>query len=537
MMLATSAPLESSGAATVARRNEEKVVVVVDEGVGGGSVSGEFGEEERGRGVEGERYFAGNRWPREETLALLKIRSDMDVAFRDSSLKAPLWEEVSRKLAERGFHRTAKKCKEKFENIHKYHRRTRDGRSGRPNGKTYRFFEQLEALDQQPAVPHPPRSPEKIQTPPSTETPAAMMVEPINAYQESMPCSSENPTAGFASTASTSTASSSGKEAQGTRKRKRKLSHFFERLMGEVIKKQENLQKQFIEAMEKCENDRVAREETWKMQELARIKRDQEILAHERAIAAAKDAAVIAFLQKISEKASPPVQSAPETANPPPIAVVERPDQSSSGNTDKKCSNINQTSSSTSSRWPKAEVEALIRLRTDLDLQYQGNGPKGPLWEDISLGMKKLGHYRSSKRCKEKWENINKYFKRVKDSNKKRPEDSKTCPYFHQLEALYKKKTSKKGDSLANSGAAYDHLKPEELLMQMMGRPGQEHGREPAAEEDDGESENADGDHEETGDDEDEEDEEEEGDRDGEGYQIVANINNPNSGSSMAVMG
>jgi hypothetical protein len=38
----------------------------------------------------------GNRWPRQETLALLKIRSDMDAAFRDATLKGPLWEEVSR---------------------------------------------------------------------------------------------------------------------------------------------------------------------------------------------------------------------------------------------------------------------------------------------------------------------------------------------------------------------------------------------------------------------------------------------------------
>jgi hypothetical protein len=39
---------------------------------------------------------AGNRWPRQETLELLKIRSDMDTAFRDATLKAPLWEQVSR---------------------------------------------------------------------------------------------------------------------------------------------------------------------------------------------------------------------------------------------------------------------------------------------------------------------------------------------------------------------------------------------------------------------------------------------------------
>ena len=38
----------------------------------------------------------GNRWPRQETLALLRIRSEMDAVFRDATLKGPLWEDVSR---------------------------------------------------------------------------------------------------------------------------------------------------------------------------------------------------------------------------------------------------------------------------------------------------------------------------------------------------------------------------------------------------------------------------------------------------------
>jgi hypothetical protein len=102
----------------------------------------------------------------------------------------------------------------------------------------------------------------------------------------------------------------------------------------------------------------------------------------------------------------------------------------------------------TSSRWPKAEVHALIQLRSNLDTRYQEAGPKGPLWEEISSGMRRLGYNRNAKRCKEKWENINKYFKKVKESNKKRPEDSKTCPYFHQLDALYRNKAA-----LSSSGA------------------------------------------------------------------------------------
>jgi hypothetical protein len=104
-----------------------------------------------------------------------------------------------------------------------------------------------------------------------------------------------------------------------------------------------------------------------------------------------------------------------------------------------------------SSRWPKAEVHALIQLRSNLDTRYQEAGPKGPLWEEISAGMRRLGYNRSAKRCKEKWENINKYFKKVKESNKKRPEDSKTCPYFHQLDALYRNK------ALSSGTAAHAH--------------------------------------------------------------------------------
>ncbi|KAK4387377.1 Trihelix transcription factor GT-2 [Sesamum angolense] len=109
----------------------------------------------------------GNRWPRQETLALLKIRSDMDVAFRDASLKGPLWEEVSRKMAELGFQRSAKKCKEKFENVYKYHKRTKDGRASKSDGKTYRFFDQLEALENAPPPPFTPPPPR----PPSTAAP------------------------------------------------------------------------------------------------------------------------------------------------------------------------------------------------------------------------------------------------------------------------------------------------------------------------------------------------------------------------------
>ncbi|KAJ6744407.1 hypothetical protein OIU79_030685 [Salix purpurea] len=219
-------------------------------------------EDMRVQAEEGVQCSTGNRWPKQETLALLKIRSDMDFAFRDSVVKAPLWEKVSRKLNELGYNRSAKKCKEKFENIYKYHRRTKGGQSGRPNGKTYRFFEQLQALDK--------TIPVRIAL-----TPPLLQLHLLRVRN------------------------------QMEQEKKQKLADFFERLMKEVVEKQENLQNKFLEAIEKCEQERISREEAWKMQELDRIKREHELLVHERAISAAKDAAVLAFLQKFSEQGIP----------------------------------------------------------------------------------------------------------------------------------------------------------------------------------------------------------------------------------------
>ncbi|CAM8925977.1 unnamed protein product [Rhodiola kirilowii] len=115
-------------------------------------------------------------------------------------------------------------------------------------------------------------------------------------------------------------------------------------------------------------------------------------------------------------------------------------------------------------RWPREQVLALIDLRCsfmrsnnnngDNEADREPNGSKAPLWERISQKMFELGYKRSAKRCKEKWENINKYFRKTKDNvSKKRSLDSRTCPYFHQLSHLYKQ-----GTLVAPSDGSENHL-------------------------------------------------------------------------------
>uniref|UniRef100_A0A1J3J8X8 Trihelix transcription factor GT-2 n=2 Tax=Noccaea caerulescens TaxID=107243 RepID=A0A1J3J8X8_NOCCA len=494
-----------------------------------------------------DRGFGLNRWPRQETLALLKIRSDMGIAFRDASVKGPLWEEVSRKMAELGFIRNAKKCKEKFENVYKYHKRTKDGRTGKSDGKTYRFFDQLEALETQSAssLHHQQQQQQTLQPPQtqpqpplqphnnnnnnssvfSTPPPVTTVMPPIGSI--ALPSSSVPPytqplnipsfpniSGDFLSDNSTSSSSSystsSDVEIGGAtttstrRKRKRKWKVFFERLMKQVVDKQEELQRKFLEAVEKREHERMVRDESWRVQEIARINREHEILAQERSMSAAKDAAVMAFLQKLSEKpiipqGQPQPQTQPQQVPssqmqqlnnnnqqqtpqtplpPPPQPVIPTLAATKTDNGDQHMLPAASASASaaaaSSSRWPKVEIEALIKLRTNLDSKYQENGPKGPLWEEISAGMRRLGFNRNSKRCKEKWENINKYFKKVKESNKKRPEDSKTCPYFHQLDALYRERNkfqtnnNSSSNNIASSSSASGLIKPDNSVPLMV---------------------------------------------------------------------
>ncbi|XP_068649667.1 trihelix transcription factor GTL1-like isoform X2 [Aristolochia californica] len=489
-------------------------------------VSSNFPDEGALAGEEAERGTTGNRWPRQETLALLKIRSEMDAAFRDATLKGPLWEDVSRKLAELGYIRSAKKCKEKFENVHKYYKRTKEGRAGRQDGKSYRFFTQLEALHSSSAAAAAgttaPAS--TLSSNPLAATPISVGINPMvgssgrlqpapvssgPSAQLNMPrmipdltagpatgVSASGAAAGMISFSSNSSSSEDDSEedmeeagpSMETRKRKRpsgsdsgsrKMMAFFEGLMKQVMERQEAMQQRFLETIEKREQDRMIREEAWKRQEMARLSREHELMSQERAMAASRDVAVIAFLQKITgQTIQIPAQAvtaiAIPTVNPPPPQPTQsqhhhqhhqtQPQQQLQPSQTADIVRHHLPSSSSeaipgqdqphlqheivptgsfdpaSSRWPKAEVSALIKMRSGLEARYQEAGPKGPLWEEISAGMQRMGYNRSAKRCKEKWENINKYFKKVKESNKKRPEDAKTCPYFHQLDALYRKK-------------------------------------------------------------------------------------------------
>lgn len=207
------------------------------------------------------------------------------------------------------------------------------------------------------------------------------------------------------------------------RKSRRKLELFLENLVREVMEKQEQMHKQLIEMIEKKEKERITREEAWKQQEMERMKRDEEARAQETS----RNLALISFIQNIlgHEIQIPQVQ-------PVVYRSMEESGAETNSQKDVKCD-------SNTKRWPEDEVQALITLRTSLEHKFRITGSKGSIWEEISVGMCNMGYNRTAKKCKEKWENINKYFRRsMMGSGKNRSANSKTRPYFHDLDLLYK---------------------------------------------------------------------------------------------------
>lgn len=278
-----------------------------------------------------------------------------------------------------------------------------------------------------------------------------LMNEPVGVGDMSMAPTTTETSAGEEATP-VKKASKSGGEGRRKRRRQRRLSSlaaFFERLVRQLVDHQEALHNRFLESMERREQERASREESWRLQEAAKAAREAAARAQERALASAREAAIVSFLEKITG----------ETINLP-----TNPDLDATGIGADATNNANNMLSThvvdmsenqdlgnasggtglgfSTSRWPKAEVQALIRVRSGLEARFQEPGLKGPLWEEVSMRMSALGYRRSAKRCKEKWENINKYFRKAKESGKKRPQHSKTCPYFHQLDQLYSKSSS-----------------------------------------------------------------------------------------------
>ncbi|KAJ4719637.1 Trihelix transcription factor [Melia azedarach] len=488
--------------------------------------------------IERERSIAepvDSAWSNDELLALLRIRSSLENWFPELT-----WEHVSRKLEELGYKRSAEKCKEKFEE------ESRSFNNMNYN-KNYRIFfsEFDDEDDDEEQLCHGRQNPQKVEQNKKMEQPRGEEEEDKTTEQNLEGDPTNNRTVGNKPSGRPQDKENRLVEKALSKGNKRKRDKNFEKfkvfcedIVKKMIAQQEEMHSKLLEDMVKRDEEKLAREEAWKKEEMDRINKELEVRAFEQAIASDRQATIIKFLTKFTSSSSsnaadqhqsvggrseessvkhkvlnwslnPPTSSplilaqnpnptchqankqnnlealpnsassqtqknpimstslsknlAPQNPSSNPSSkvaissgIAQAPKNPSSPNTQNKQlvptspprQNASQKVTSSDKddigkRWPRDEVSALINLRCSFynNADDKEGAARTPLWERISQGMLQVGYKRSAKRCKEKWENINKYFRKTKDTNKKRSLDSRTCPYFHQLSTLYNQGT------------------------------------------------------------------------------------------------
>ncbi|XP_075110127.1 trihelix transcription factor PTL-like isoform X1 [Nicotiana tabacum] len=273
------------------------------EGCGGGGVM-------RGGGDGG-----NGRWPRQETLTLLEVRSQLDSKFKEANQKGPLWDEVSRIMSEEhGYQRSGKKCREKFENLYKYYKKTKEGKAGRQDGKHYRYFRQLEALYGKTS------NTISISETNNIGSSNFHYNNPINnnnqeshnfhhqghKFSDSLISLSDSSDSDHATSFDDSELNMDNdskekrKKKRGKRSWKGKIKDFVDIQMKKLIEKQEAWLEKMMKTIEHKEQERILREEEWKKQESIRIEKEQKFWAGERVWIEARDAALIDALHKLN---------------------------------------------------------------------------------------------------------------------------------------------------------------------------------------------------------------------------------------------
>ncbi|CAN6875203.1 unnamed protein product [Brassica oleracea] len=401
----------------------------------GGGVG--FGGFLDGGGFSGGDGGATGRWPRQETLTLLEIRSRLDHKFKEANQKGPLWDEVSRIMSEEhGYQRSGKKCREKFENLYKYYKKTKEGKAGRQDGKHYRFFRQLEALygDSNNLVSIPNHNTQFMSNAlhgfhsqnVTTTTPNIHSVDGLHGFHHQQSLSLSNNY--NSSEMELMTSSSEGNDSSSRRKKrsswKAKIKEFIDVSMKRLIERQDAWLEKLTKVIEDKEEQRMMKEEEWRKREAARVDKEHLFWAKERERMEARDVAVIEALQYLTGKQLiKPLCSSPEERN-------------NENGSDQTMTTNNVSVKGSGRCWDEQEIIKLREIRSSMDSAFQevleGSSDEF-LWEEVAAKLTQLGFdQRSALICKEKWEQIsNGKMKEKKQINKKRKENSSSCGVYY----------------------------------------------------------------------------------------------------------
>ncbi|KAM7262864.1 hypothetical protein ACFE04_000547 [Oxalis oulophora] len=347
---------------------------------------------------------------------------------------------------EHGYQRSGKKCREKFENLYKYYKKTKEGKAGRQDGKHYRFFRQLEALygDQAGNSSTIPDTSYTINLGNNSLQFHNVSINQANHSQEgynplpqgyhkvcdslSLSNSSDFDTSSSDGVMENNDSAERRRKRKGGRSWRVKIKEFIDAQMRKLIEKQETWLEKLTKTLEMKERERMIREEEWRTQESARIDREHKFWAKERAWIEARDAALMESLQNLSGR------SQLKSASSPLEFMAGAENQNDNGSETRNNVVVNDS-------WTEIEITRLMELKNNMESRFQASS-QDVLWDEIAAKMASFGFDKSPIHCKEKWDTISIYVsKNVENGNKKRKESNhnnhNSSSYNPNLYSLY----------------------------------------------------------------------------------------------------
>lgn len=308
-----------------------------------------------------------------------------------------------------GYQRSGKKCKEKFENLYKYYKKTKEGKASRQDGKHYRFFRQLEAICGEPNTHHASTSDKNplgcIQTPTFTisqennnnnghdfnnlKSSESLSVSNSSEFDTS---SSENNDEDLSAIAHMMNKQKGLHQGQSSHRRNRKswrakVEEMVDSHMRKIIETQDAWMEKMLNVVEQREQEMVSKEEERKKKESLRFDQQvHQLWAKEKAWVEARDAALVEVVKKHIGIELEALQ----------------PNKNKNQANDYHCEGVEQGS------WSEMEISNLIQLRTSLEQRVRESGylENNVVWDEIAEKMACLGFERSAGECKQVWDEI-----------------------------------------------------------------------------------------------------------------------------------
>lgn len=103
--------------------------------------------------------------------------------------------------------------------------------------------------------------------------------------------------------------------------------------------------------------------------------------------------------------------------------------------------------------WCQEETRVLISLRKEIDMLFNTSKSNKHLWDNISLKMREKGFDRSPTMCTDKWRNLLKEYKKIKQNNRdENGNGSAKMNYYKEIEEILSERN--RDEPASNAGGS-----------------------------------------------------------------------------------